>query len=702
MLLECLLILCRFHDRPLTATAALQGLPLVDGQLTPSVFSRAAKRAGLSSKVVNTPLNNLNRHLMPAVLLLKENRACVLTKLNVDSGTASVIWPELPDSEQVISLDELDTLYSGYVIYARPEFQFDERTPEISRNRSGHWFWSVIAENRGLYRDILIAAVLINLFALAMPLFVMNVYDRVVPNHATESLWVLAIGVLVVLCADLVLRVMRSWFVDLAASRADVRISSHIMEHLLNLGLKHRPASVGSFANNVQSFESVRAFMGSMTVIALVDLPFVLLFALIITLISWPLVLPILIGGLILLLYALSVQHQLHSLSERSMQAGAMRNGILVESLNNLETVKSFSSESRIQLIWEKTSIFLARTAAQTRLLASSISSGAAWVQHTVGVIVIIGGVYQIIEGNLSQGGLIAAYMLSSRAMAPISQAAGLLGQYHSASTAMASLNEIMALPGEYRKDTTDADLPPLRGAFEFRNVSFTYPGSEQQSLLDVSFSISPGEKVAILGRNGSGKSTIEKLMLGLFTPDTGTLSVDGLDIRQYAPSELRRQIGYVPQDIALFYGSLKDNISLSRHNISDQQILEAARVAALGELVGQHPHGLGLQVGEGGKQLSGGQRQAVAIARALVSNPPVLVLDEPTGALDSNSEATIKANLEKASRDKTLVLVTHKTTLLDLVDRIIIIDQGTVVADGEKGGVLAALKAGKIGSRKK
>ncbi|MBY6031667.1 type I secretion system permease/ATPase [Marinobacter daepoensis] len=699
MLLECLRVLCRFHNRPLNPAAAMDGLPLNQGKLTPSVFPRAAKRAGMSSRIARVALQSLNPHLLPAILLLKDDRACIITSLDANGETANVIWPELPDSEQTLGLDELAELYTGYVIYARPEFRFDQRTPEVKTRRPGHWFWSIIKENRRLYRDVAVAALAINVFALAMPLFVMNVYDRVVPNHAVETLWVLAAGVLIVLCADLVLRLMRSWFVDLAASRADIQLSARIMEHLLSLGLKDRPTSVGSFANNVQSFEAVRSFMGSLTVVALVDLPFVLLFTGIITLIAWPLVLPILAGGLLLVLYALAIQHKLHSLSERSMQAGSMRNAILVESLSNLETVKSFGSESRIQLVWEKTTIFLTRTAAQTRLLASSISSGAGWVQHTVGVLIILIGVYQVIAGDLSQGGLIAAYMLSSRAMAPISQAASLLGQYHSAATAMTSLNDIMALPGERPDDAPCITHPPLRGDIEFRGVSFSYPGSDQQSLRDVSFRIRAGERVAILGRNGSGKSTLEKLMLGLFAPQAGTVSIDGVDIGQYDPAELRRQIGYVPQDIHLFFGSLKENIVLGNPQASDAQIIEAARIAALEPLVSQHPEGFNLPVGEGGQQLSGGQRQAVAVARGVLGERAMLLLDEPTGSLDQNSEAIIKGNLTRYSQDKTLILVTHRSALLDLVDRIIVMDQGKVVADGEKSAVVQALQKGHIGA---
>ncbi|QEW06228.1 type I secretion system permease/ATPase [Nitrincola iocasae] len=698
-LLGCLLILSRFHDAPVSAETAIAGLPLVNGILTPSVFGRAAKRAGLASRISHSRLDQLNSNLLPAILLLKNDKACVVNRIDTEQQTAEIVYPELSETVVAVPLKEIQSQFSGQVIYARPEFRFDSRAPEIKKVRDRHWFWGVIAENRRLYRDVLLSAVMINCFAVAMPLFVMNVYDRVVPNHATDTLWVLAAGVFIVLSADLVLRLMRSWFVDLGASRADVKLSSAIMERVLGMKMANRPASAGSFAANVQSFESVRSFIGSLTVVALVDLPFVLLFATIIAIIGWPLVLPIIAGALLVLIYALSAQAKMHSLSETSMRAGAMRNSTLIESLSNLETLKSFGAESKIQSVWEKTTIFLTRTAAQMRLISASITNGAQWTQHSVAVAIIIIGVYMIIEGNLTQGGLIAAYLLSSRAMAPISQAAGLLAQYHHSATAMQSLNEIMERPIERPENKNWISRPSLQGEIEFRRVCFRYPNDERQALTDVSFKIKAGEHVAVLGRNGSGKSTLEKLILGLYEPESGAILIDGVDIRQIDPSELRRQIGYVPQDVSMFFGTLKDNIITAAPQAEDHQILRAATLSGLAPFINSHPAGFDMQVGERGQLLSGGQRQSVAIARALINDPPLLLLDEPTGSLDHSSEETIKQNLARYSRGKTLLVITHRSSLLALADRLLVIDAGKVVADGPKAEVMEALKQGRVGS---
>lgn len=695
-LLTCLQVVCRFHGQQASAESISFGLPLEEGKLTPSTFGRAAQRLGFASQIVKQPIEAINPDLLPAILLLDGDRACVLHSLDTEQGTASLIYPQLPDSETQSSLSALADQFTGTVLYCRPRFRFDKRANHSRTSREGHWFWSVIAENRKLYRDICVAALMINIFAVAMPLFVMNVYDRVVPNHATHTLWVLAIGLLIALSADLVLRLMRGWFIDLAASRSDAKLSASIMERVLGLSMAHRPQSAGAFAANVQSFESIRAFVSSMTVVGLVDLPFVLLFLLVIMLISWPLGIPVVIGALGLVIYASIAQRRLRDLSEESMAAGSQRNATLVEGLSNLESVKSFGAESRIQATYERTSLYISNISARLKFIAATIQNGAQWTQHLVSVAIIILGVYLIIEGELTQGGLIAAYLLSSRAMAPVSQAAGLLGQYHQAATALRTLDDVMALPQERTPGKHWVSRPVLTGQVEFRDVQFEYPESGQQALKGVSLKLNAGEKIAVLGKNGSGKSTLQRLLLGLYFPASGTISVDNVDLRQLDPAELRRNIGYVPQDVELFYGSLRENILLSRP-VSDDELLRVAELSGLKTFVDAHPEGFDLQIGERGQRLSGGQRQAVAIARAMVGDPPILLLDEPSGSLDHSSEEHFKRHLARASEGKTVIMVTHRTSLLELASRILVLDGGRVVADGAKETVIEALRQGKI-----
>ena len=697
-LLACLLVVAQAHGLSVTREAVLAGLPLEGGRLGPALFERAASRAGLSSRIVRQALEHVELALLPAVLLLEDGQACVLMRVDAAAAVAEVVFPELGDSVVTIALAELRTRYVGVTLYARPRHRFDARTPEVRGTRAGHWFWSVMAENRALYRDVLLAALVINVFALALPLFSMNVYDRVVPNNAIETLWALAIGVMIVICGDFVLRMLRGYFVDLAGSRADVKLSAVIMEKVLGLRMEARPDSAGSFASNLRAFESVRDFISSATVTAFIDLPFALLFVIVIGWIGWPMVIPFVVGITLLLLYSLTVQRRMHALAETTYRASAQRNATLVEGLVGMETVKAMGAEAVIQGKWEKSAALVASVGARLRLLAATSSNGALWVQQMVSLSTVIIGVYLISEGELTMGGLIACYLLSSRAMAPIGQVAGLLVQYHSAATAFESLEELMQRPVERPQDKRFLSRPLLRGDIEFRNVSFAYGEGEMPALREVSFTIRTGERVGILGRVGSGKTTLEKLILGLYQPTGGAVLVDGIDLRQLDPAELRRNIGYVPQDVTLFYGSLRDNIVIGMPEAGDDKVLRAARIAGIADFVDAHPHGYGMLVGERGESLSGGQRQGVAIARALVADPPILLLDEPSASMDHASEEALKQQLRAHGAGKTLIVITHRTSLLDLVDRIIVIDAGRIVADGPKAQVVDALRQGRIG----
>ncbi|MBP7639753.1 MAG: type I secretion system permease/ATPase [Thauera sp.] len=697
-LLDCLLVVARAHGRALTPDAVLAGLPLERGRLTPALFERAARRAGLASRIVRQPLARIEPALLPAVLLLAEGKACVLMAVDTEAGSCELVFPELGESAVVLTLAEIGARHGGVVLYARPRHRFDARTPEVRGGRVGHWFWSVIAENRRLYRDVLLAALIVNLFALALPLFSMNVYDRVVPNHAVETLWTLATGVLIVLCGDFALRTLRGYFVDLAGARADVRLSATIMEKVLDLRMEVRPESAGSFASNLRAFESVRDFISSATVTAFIDLPFALLFLLVIGWIAWPMVIPFVVGIVLLLIHSLTVQRRMHALAETSYRASAQRNATLVEGLVGIETVKALGAEAVIQGKWESSATLVASVGARLRLLAATATNGALWVQQMVSLATVVIGVYLIRDGALTMGGLIACYLLSSRAMAPIGQVAGLLVQYHSAATAFESLDELMKRPVERPPEMRFTSRPALRGEIEFRNVGFAYREGEEAVLREVSFRIRAGEKVAVLGRVGSGKTTLEKLILGLYRPGSGAVLVDGIDLRQLDPAELRRNIGYVPQDVTLFYGSLRDNIAMGLPQADDAAVARAARIAGLAEFVDAHPHGYGMLVGERGESLSGGQRQAVAVARALIADPPILLLDEPTAAMDHASEEALKQQLREHAAGKTMIVVTHRTSLLDLVDRIIVVDAGRIVADGPKAQVVDALRQGRIG----
>ncbi|MES2770853.1 MAG: type I secretion system permease/ATPase [Pseudomonadota bacterium] len=697
-LLDCLVELTHLHGRPSTRAALSAGLPLEKGCLTPSLFARAAARAGLSSKIVRRPLDNIDTALLPVVLLLKGDQACVLLGWNEAGDMARLLYPETGQGETSLSRVELKERYLGVAVFARPRFSFDSRTPEIKKLLQRHWFWGALLEQAGLYRDVIGAAFLINMFALVMPLFSMNVYDRVVPNNAIETLWMLALGVSLVICMDYVVRLLRGHFIDLASARIDVKLSALIMERVLGMRLEGRPASVGSFSASLRSFESVRDFIASATVTALIDLPFASIFLIAIMFVAWPLALIPIVGLIVGIVYAYIIQHRMHELAETNFRAMAVRNASLIESLTALETIKTQGAEGVVQNKWERSSAFLARTGAQSRLLSASVTNGAATITQIVNVLLIIAGVYMIQAHELTMGGLISVTMLGGRAIMPLTQAVGLLLQYQNAQMALVTLDKLMAQPVERPDAAAFIHRPDIRGEIEFRDVSFTYPGQDEAALHNISLHISPGEHVVLLGRTGSGKSTLQKLMLGLYQPSSGVVRIDGIDLRQLDPADLRRNVGFVGQEAILFYGTLRENISIGAPYAEDAAIVAAAEVAGLSQFVNRHPKGFDMLIGERGESLSGGQRQEVAIARAVLMEPPVLFLDEPTSAMDFATEHQFKERLKAFAANKTMVIVTHRTSLIELATRIIVVDEGRIVADGPREKVVEALQSGRVG----
>lgn len=697
-LLDCLVELTRIHGRPSTRAALVAGLPLEKGLLRPSLFARAASRAGLSAKVARRNLERIDDILLPVVLVLKGDDACVLLGWDETRETARLLFPETGQGTIHLSREELLGRYAGIAIFARPHFRFDSRTPTVGDVQLRHWFWGALADQWQVYRDVFGAALLINLMALAMPLFSMNVYDRVVPNRAIETLWVLALGVLIVLAVDMALRSLRGYFIDLASARVDMDLSAKIMERVLGVRMEARPAAVGAFSSNLRSFESVRDFITSASVTAFIDVPFALLFVIVIALIAWPLIIPVLIALIVVVVYAYVLQYKMHALSETTYRASALRNATLIESLTALETIKTQGAESIMQSKWEKSVAFVARVNNQTRFLSAAASNGAMEIQQLVNVVVVIVGVYLIGDGKLSMGGLIACTMLTSRAIAPLGQMVGLLMQFHNARVALTSLEAVMAKPVERPADANFVHRPELRGNIEFRDVHFNYPQSQVAALKGLNCKIAEGEKVVVIGRVGSGKTTLQKLLLGLYQPTEGAVSIDGVDLRQLDPADLRRNVGYVPQDVTLFYGTLRENISIGAPYADDAAIVAAAEAGGLTEFVNRHPDGFDMMIGERGESLSGGQRQGVAIARAFLLDPPVLLLDEPTSAMDFSSEQQFKERLKIIAAHKTVLIVTHRNSLLDLATRVIVVDDGKIVADGPRDQVIQALQSGRVG----
>jgi len=682
---------------PNSKEALVAGLPMPDGRLTPLLFPRAAERAGFTARQQGVPLGQISELLLPCVLLLAGGGACILLALDEQHQEAEVVLPASGNGQQRLPLVQLAADYSGQVLFVKKQFRYDARSPKVLETQHGHWFWSTILISMPIYRDVLIASILINLFAIASPLFTMNVYDKIVPNLAFDSLWVLAVGVLIIFLFDFIMRQLRSYFIDIAGKKSDVLLSAKIFAKVMGIRMEARPASTGAFAKHLQEFESIREFFTSATVSALIDLPFAFFFLLIIWIFAGNLVLVPFVAIVVLALYSLYIQRPLRRSIEEGSRLASQKYANLVEGIAGLEAVKVFGAQGTFQFRWEQAVSHMANWGIETRKLTNRVSSLASFAQQMATVGLIIMGVYAISEGNLTMGGMIAAVMLSSRAIAPMIQLSVLSTRYNQAKSAMSILGQIMASPSEQEDERQYIQHEVLTGRIEFERVTFHYPEMEQASLREVSLSIRPGEKVAIIGRVGAGKSTLEKLLLGLYRPQSGAVRVDGYDLAQIHPAVLRRNIGCVPQDITLFFGSVRDNIIVGHPLVEDERVLRAARRGGVTQFTNQDPNGLARQVGEGGRLLSGGQRQAIALARALLMDPPLLILDEPTSNMDNRSESLVKQELSRLGPQTTLLLITHRTTMLDVVDRLVVMEQGSIVADGPREQVLQLLKEGKI-----
>nr|WP_251029708.1 type I secretion system permease/ATPase [Pseudomonas fluorescens] len=694
-LLDGLLALCALHQKTASAAMLTTGLPLPSQRLSADLLARAAARAGLQGRLLQRKLDSIPAIAMPALLLLKDGRSAVLLGWQGEDE-AQVLLSESDGGETIVKREALADDYIGKVFFAQPQHKFDvSHGTLIPRARS--WFRDTLKRSRWLYADAIAASFLINIIAMAAPLFVMNVYDRVVPNQATATLWVLATGIIIAYIFDLILKSLRSLCLDLAGKKTDLIISATLFERIVGMSMKYRPARVGSFAQNIHEFQSLRDFLASLTLTSLIDLPFTLLIFLVIAMLGGHLVWIPMLAFPIALVIGYLLQKPLVATMERTMALASERQSSLIETLAGLDAVKVNNAESERQYQWEQTIGTLSRLELRVKMLSGLSMNITLLIQQLAGVIMIVFGVYQIIGGNLSMGGLIACYMLSGRALSPLASLSGLMTRYQQAKVTMVSTDQMMELPQERNFEERPLSRRTLQGAIECRGMNFTYPNQQNMALKNINLIIKPGEKIGIIGRSGSGKSSLAKLIVGLYQPDSGALLVDGVDIRQIDVSELRHNVGYVPQDIQLLAGTLRDNLVSGARYVEDELVLQAAELAGVHEFARLHPQGYELQVGERGQNLSGGQRQNVALARALLLNPPILLLDEPTSAMDNTGEERLKQRLQSVIENKTVVLVTHRASLLSLVDRLLVIDRGQILADGPKAVVMEALKKGQI-----
>ena len=543
------------------------------------------------------------------------------------------------------------------------------------------------------------AALLVNILALAAPLFIMNVYDRVVPNGAIASLIALSIGLLIAVVFDFVLRTVRSRIIDTTGKMLDVVLAAKIYEHALAVKMNQRPASVGVLANQLRDFDSVREFFTSGSVVSATDLIFAVLFVFVLFVIAGPLAwIPLMILP-IMILIGLVIQRPLDRSMKRLQSESAARHGVLVESLTGIETVRAAGAEARMQAMWERSVAAAARTGEDVHFWSSLALNSANAAQQLTTLSMVVVGVFMIVDGKLSVGALVAATMLAGRILAPLAGVAAMMTRASQSITALSAINSVMSLERERPPERTFVARTIDKGSFSFENVTFKYPNAQMNALEKVSFKIVPGERVGIIGRIGSGKTTVGRLLAGFYDPQDGHILVDGIDLRQYDPVDLRSGVGFLLQDTELFFGKLRENITLGKPNASDAEVLAASRLAGVEDFIASHPLGYDMPIAEGGRSLSGGQKQAIGLARVLIRNPKILFLDEPTAHFDMKSEAEFLDRLKLlAQRDMTIVISTHRMSLLSFVDRLLVFDAGRLIADGPRDKVLAMLQSKKRG----
>lgn len=689
-LLSSLLYLSKYHKRTASKESLIAGLAIFNSIMTPQMFIRSAKKIGLIPKGVDRKLSQINAKALPAVLILNENRTCVLLDIDHTNKKVKGIIHHITDSEQWYSFDELEALYTGSLFIIKPAYNFENRVDkEVEIIDNKRWFYRTMKKNFFIYKLVILAAILINIFVIFVPLFTMNVYDRVIPNKAIDTLWVLLIGICVVLFFDLILKLIRAYFIEQAGKRADIRMSHKIYEQLLNIKLDVKPASTGMFVSRLQSFESVREFFTTATLTAFVDLPFVLLFIGIIFYVGGALGYISLATVVIAIGFSFLMQRPIKKTIEQSAKEEQIKQTVLTETVTGLEIIKGTRALNRMRTHWDKSISQTSYYGNKSHYLSQIVSYVVAFISQLSGVLIVAYGVILTSEGTITMGAIIASMMLNSRVVGPVSQIVGMIIRLERIKLSLQNIDDIMQLPNE--RDSTKSFLsrPDLQGDIVFKDVNFSYKNQKYSVLKNINLTIKQGEKVGIIGKIGSGKSTLAKLILNLYEPTNGSVLIDNTDIRQIDPVDLRRSVGYVPQEPFLFMGSVKDNISISEQYATDEQILNASVISGVHEFIGKHESGYDLIVGERGEGLSGGERQSVTLARAILSNPNIMIFDEATNMMDELTERQFKNKVKNIIEDKTVLVITHRPSMLALVDRILVVEDGKIVADGDKNTII-------------
>lgn len=634
----------------------------------------ALSNLGFKSSFGNMRLSQLQQSFLPLIAFLKDGEAVIITELSGDDQF-TILYPGQNNRVENISAEALQEIYSGFALLAKAF------TRSENEERSGHWFFSAFKKSKWLYVQVMIAAMVSNFLSLTTSIFTMTVYDRIIPNAAFDSLVALTIGAGIALGFDFILKGLRAKFIDTASKKADLEISRKLFDRILSLTPAEQRTRTGAMAGKIKEFETLREFFNSSTLVVLIDLPFVFLFIYVIYIIGGPMAYVPLVCVPLVIIVGLSVQPILAKITRTGTDSGMNKQAVLVETLSGLETVNVTGSGKLMRQRYEDALNHQSDNFNRIRTLSTFIINFAGSIQQYGQIATIVFGVFLIMDGTITQGALIAAMILGGRAMSPLSQLANTLSRVNTALIAYKSLDKMLG-KNSAAENMAPISRPKLMGEIEFKNVSFQFEGANSATLKNLSFKIPAGQKVAVVGKMGCGKSTISKLIAGILTPTSGSVLIDGIDTRQIDPSDLRKNVGIMLQDSWLFSGTIRENIQLSFNEYDDDYVLEICKVAGVDDFVGSHPNGYEMEIRERGVGLSGGQRQTINLARSLLHDPQVLLLDEPTSSMDQNTEKSVVDSLRKFCTDKTMLIITHRNPILTLVDRVFVMESGQIVAD--------------------
>jgi len=686
-LADAICVLLQLQSVEIDPARLMAGLPVVEGQLQPDLMDRALRAVGYHA-VWKTGADFAAAEY-PCVAELSDGSYAVLVAR--DESGLYVLDADEPDAYRVWPEAALAAHATGRAFHLLPSVDLlvDRHANGVEK---GHWFWGRLFLERLRFTDIVVSSLIANILAVVTSLFALQVYDRVIPGQSEATLWVLASGVGCAILFEAVLRFSRARLVDQMGKDAEIEISRDLFQRVVDMRLDQRPSTPAGIVHMVREFGAVKEFFTTASVGVVADLPFVIIF---LTLISWiagPVVWVVILGALLTLIPSILMQRAMARLSRETMGGMASASRVMTEAAYGLESIKAARSEPYFQRQWEEIIALNASKTTDQRALAAFQTFWATAIQQVTYVAALIAGVYMVFAGDLTVGAIIAVSILSTRTLSPITQLSQVLARWQNMKNALTGLDQIMAAPSEREPDRTYFRRTRLDGKVQLRKLRYSHPDTTTPALDIEGFTIEPGTRLALVGKNGSGKSTLLRVLAGLYQPEQGEVLLDGLDLRQIDPGDLRRNIGYLPQDIRLFRGTLRDNLATAGLKTDDEAYMEALSFAGLGEVVQQHPEGLDLQIRDGGEGLSIGQRQSVGLARLYLQDPSIILLDEPTAALDQTLENALVPRLGEWIGTRTCVVATHRPQILTQMNRVGVMQNGRIAVEGERDSVLRGM----------